>query len=68
MNMQSDMTVAVLGGILVTLFVATWLPCCVSDIIFPLLFVKSDVAFDGCCPDHAHHSHAHVGEQGGEGE
>lgn len=23
------------------LFIAVWLPCCVSDIIFPLLFVKS---------------------------
>ena len=22
------------------LFVAVWLPCCVSDIVFPLLFVK----------------------------
>ena len=22
------------------LFIAVWLPCCVSDIIFPLLFVK----------------------------
>ncbi|MDH4238695.1 MAG: hypothetical protein OEW48_03945 [Phycisphaerae bacterium] len=68
MNMQSDMTVVVLGGILVTLFVATWLPCCVSDIIFPLLFVKSDITLVGCCSDHAHHSHAHLGEQGGDGE
>lgn len=24
------------------LFLAVWLPCCVSDIIFPLLFVRSD--------------------------
>ena len=24
------------------LFLAVWLPCCVSDIVFPLLFVKSD--------------------------
>ncbi|MBN1384845.1 MAG: hypothetical protein JW983_08195 [Elusimicrobia bacterium] len=23
------------------LFVAVWLPCCISDIVFPLLFVKS---------------------------
>ncbi|NQT26064.1 hypothetical protein HQ585_11955, partial [candidate division KSB1 bacterium] len=22
------------------LFVAVWIPCCVSDIVFPLLFVK----------------------------
>ncbi len=68
MNMQSEMTNVVLGGILVTLFVATWLPCCISDIIFPLLFVKSDIALAGCCPDHAHHSHAHLGEQGADGQ
>jgi len=24
------------------LFLAVWLPCCVSDIVFPLLFVKDD--------------------------
>ena len=67
MNMQSDMTIGILGGILLTLFIATWLPCCISDIIFPLLFVKSDITLVGCCPDHAHHSHAHEGgevEQG----
>lgn len=27
-------------GIFLFLFVAVWLPCCISDIIFPLLFVK----------------------------
>jgi len=27
-------------GIFVFLFLAVWLPCCVSDIVFPLLFVK----------------------------
>ena len=28
--------------ILVFLFLSVWIPCCVSDIVFPLLFVKSD--------------------------
>ena len=28
--------------IFIFLFIAVWLPCCVSDIIFPLLFVKAD--------------------------
>ncbi|MGB2990623.1 MAG: hypothetical protein WBC98_11775, partial [Candidatus Zixiibacteriota bacterium] len=29
------------------LFIAVWLPCCVSDIVFPLLFVKdSDPGLD----------------------
>ena len=27
-------------GILFFLFLAVWLPCCVSDIVFPLLFVR----------------------------
>ena len=24
------------------LFISVWIPCCISDIVFPLLFVKSD--------------------------
>ncbi|MBU4457658.1 MAG: hypothetical protein KJ902_02835 [Candidatus Omnitrophica bacterium] len=28
------------AGIFVFLFIAVWVPCCVSDIIFPMLFVK----------------------------
>ncbi len=27
-------------GIFIFLFLAVWIPCCISDIIFPLLFVK----------------------------
>jgi hypothetical protein len=68
MNMQSEMGIAVIAGILITLFVATWLPCCISDIIFPLLFVKSDIQLTSPCPDHSHHSHAHLGEQGESGQ
>jgi len=66
MNMQSEMGIAVIGGILITLFVATWLPCCISDIIFPLLFVKSDIQLTSPCPDHAHHSHAHESRERGQ--
>ncbi|MBN1522412.1 MAG: hypothetical protein JW928_07760 [Candidatus Aureabacteria bacterium] len=29
-------------GIFLFLFLAVWVPCCVSDIVFPLLFVKKD--------------------------
>jgi len=68
MNMQSGLTIAVATGIFATLFMAVWLPCCISDIIFPLLFVKSDIALAGPCPEHAHHSHAHLGEQGEDGK
>jgi len=28
------------AGIFVFLFLSVWIPCCVSDIVFPLLFVK----------------------------
>ncbi len=28
-------------GIFLFLFLAVWIPCCVSDIVFPLLFVKN---------------------------
>ncbi len=27
---------------LIFLFIAVWLPCCISDIVFPLLFVKAE--------------------------
>jgi hypothetical protein len=32
--------------IFVYLFLAVWLPCCLSDIIFPLLFTKGKVPVD----------------------
>ena len=28
--------------IFIFLFIAVWLPCCISDIVFPLLFVKTE--------------------------
>ena len=36
--------------IFVFLFLAVWIPCCVSDIVFPLLWIKGEPALD-----HAHH-------------
>ncbi len=60
MNLQSEITIGAAAGILATLFVATWLPCCVGDIVFPLLFVRSDIAIAGPCPEHARHSHRHL--------
>jgi branched-subunit amino acid transport protein len=32
----------VYAAIFLFLFLAVWIPCCVSDIVFPLLFVKGD--------------------------
>ncbi|MHC4552124.1 MAG: hypothetical protein ACYSUT_05075 [Planctomycetota bacterium] len=51
MNTHADITALLLVGIFLVLFLAVWLPCCVSDIIFPLLFVRSDGAHVGhsCC-------------------
>ena len=33
--------------VLVVLFVAVWVPCCVSDIVFPLLFVRDGERHEG---------------------
>jgi len=44
--------------VLVVLFVAVWLPCCVSDIAFPLLFVGKEAA-----AEHAHEHGEHEGEE-----
>jgi len=30
------------GAVFIFLFIAVWLPCCISDIVFPLLFVTKD--------------------------
>jgi hypothetical protein len=51
MDMQWQLTPLLLVGIFVVLFVAVWLPCCVSDIIFPMLFVRSRD------PHAVHHHH-----------
>jgi hypothetical protein len=42
MNTQADMSMLFLLGMFIVLFLAVWLPCCVSDIVFPLLFIGSD--------------------------
>jgi hypothetical protein len=63
MNLATEISTAVLAGIFVTLFIATWLPCCISDIIFPLLFVKSDIELVVPCPIHGRHSHPHTHKQ-----
>ncbi|OHB60626.1 MAG: hypothetical protein A2168_00350 [Planctomycetes bacterium RBG_13_50_24] len=62
MNTNQPMTAALALGIFIVLFIAVWLPCCFSDIVFPMLFVKADIHLAGPCPDHAHHSHAHLEE------
>lgn len=64
MNSTADISILMVGGIFVVLFIAVWLPCCVSDIVFPLLFVKSDLKLTiACiCSNHNIHSHKHTHE------
>ena len=50
MNTHRELTTAMFVGVFVVLFFAVWLPCCISDIVFPLLFVNSE-----CDVSHAHH-------------
>lgn len=42
MSSPENMGLPLLIGMFVALFVAVWLPCCVSDIIFPMMFVRAD--------------------------
>lgn len=60
MSAQKDFSIASATGIFVTLFIAVWLPCCISDIVFPLLFVKSGIKIQSGCAMHSHHSCAHT--------
>jgi len=50
MAMGGELSVLKLVGSFGFLFLAVWLPCCFSDIVFPLLFVKS-----GAATPHIHH-------------
>jgi len=49
--MAIEGSISVLTGIVIFafLFIAVWLPCCISDIVFPLLFISS-----GTSVSHAH--------------
>jgi hypothetical protein len=40
MALGTDVDVTSMGLIAVFLFLAVWVPCCASDIVFPLLFAK----------------------------
>ena len=50
MVMRNDVSSGQYAAIFAFLFVAVWLPCCISDIVFPLLFVKPGQAL----PRHHH--------------
>lgn len=42
MNSPEQMDVVFIIGMFVALFIAVWVPCCLSDIVFPTLFVRPD--------------------------
>jgi hypothetical protein len=48
MALPSSISILMGVVIFIFLFIAVWLPCCVSDIVFPLLFVRGE---------HIPHSH-----------
>ncbi len=50
MNTHRELSPVLLLGAFVVLFIAVWLPCCFSDIIFPMFFVRSP---------HLHLDHEH---------
>jgi hypothetical protein len=61
MNTHSAMSATTLVGMFIVLFIAVWLPCCFSDIIFPMLLVgdKAGHIHDHhhCCCSEAGHEH-----------
>ena len=40
MNTHRDLSPIILFGMIFVLFISVWLPCCISDIVFPMLFIK----------------------------
>lgn len=50
MNTHSGITILNAIGMFIVLFIAVWVPCCFSDIVFPMLFVKA-----GTDLPHQHH-------------
>ncbi len=52
MNTHRELTPMLFVGSFVVLFIAVWLPCCFSDIVFPMFFVRSPHLHVGCCHHH----------------
>jgi len=51
MNTHRELSALLLVGVFIVLFIAVWLPCCFSDIIFPMFFVRSPHLHVGCHHD-----------------
>jgi hypothetical protein len=57
MNTFQPLSAALIVGYIVVLFIAVWLPCCFSDIIFPMLLVKAEGEKCLLCEGGHHHQH-----------
>ncbi len=57
MNTNQPMTATLIVGIFIVLFIAVWFPCCFSDIVFPMLLVKSEGEECALCDGGHHHGH-----------
>lgn len=52
MTTQNKLTIVIAMSMLLILFLSTWLPCCFSDIIFPLILTsepRSEQKHNHCC-------------------
>lgn len=58
MNTHRELSAGLLLGAFVVLFIAVWLPCCFSDIIFPMFFVHSPHLHAGHEHEHEHSAEA----------
>ena len=57
MNTLQPFTAVLLLGFFIVLFIAVWLPCCFSDIVFPMLLVKTDGEKCAFCNGGQHREH-----------
>jgi hypothetical protein len=57
MNTDQPLTAIVIAVIIFILFIAVWVPCCFSDIVFPMLLVKSEGEECSLCEGGHHHNH-----------
>jgi hypothetical protein len=57
MNTNQPYTAVLILGFFIVLFIAVWLPCCFSDIVFPMLLVKTDGDKCMLCDGGKHHNY-----------
>jgi len=57
MNTSQPLSAVLIAGYTIVLFIAVWLPCCFSDIVFPMLLVKAEGEECALCDGGKHHKH-----------